>query len=149
MDSFHKHPQEISGSDFTYAVLTIFKFAAYYSRGCDSRELFIGKKIEGASDFTEHLYRYDVIRLNMQHFLIGARKQNVTDYLEQSVMEELLDKYGNLIRNPDIILADALKRVYAKTGKKFIFFIDEWDCVMRERQESEDLQKQYLDFLRT
>lgn len=26
--------------------------------------------------------------------------------------------------------------------------IDEWDCVMRERQESEALQKQYLDFLR-
>ena len=26
--------------------------------------------------------------------------------------------------------------------------IDEWDCVMRERQKSEELQKQYLDFLR-
>lgn len=26
--------------------------------------------------------------------------------------------------------------------------IDEWDCVMRERQEAEDLQKEYLDFLR-
>ena len=31
---------------------------------------------------------------------------------------------------------------------RFIFLIDEWDCVMRERQESEALQKQYLDFLR-
>lgn len=29
-----------------------------------------------------------------------------------------------------------------------MFLIDEWDCVMRERQEAEDLQKQYLDFLR-
>lgn len=35
-----------------------------------------------------------------------------------------------------------------KTDKQFIFLIDEWDCVMRERQEAEDLQKQYLDFLR-
>lgn len=30
---------------------------------------------------------------------------------------------------------------------EFIFLIDEWDCVMRERQQSEDLHKRYLDFL--
>ena len=29
-----------------------------------------------------------------------------------------------------------------------IFLINEWDCVMRERQEAEELQRQYLDFLR-
>ena len=122
--------------------------AAYYSLGCDSKKLFEGKKIEKEPDFAEHLNQYDVIFLNMQHFLIGARKQSVTEYLEQSVMEEILEKYGDFIANPNVILADALRRLYTKTGKKFIFLIDEWDCVMRERQEAEDLQKQYLDFLR-
>ena len=33
------------------------------------------------------------------------------------------------------------------TDRKFIFLVDEWDCIMRERQDAEDLQKQYLDFL--
>lgn len=99
MDSFHKHPQEISGSDFTYAVLTILEFAAYYSRGCDSRELFIGKKIEGASDFTEHLNRYDVILLNMQHFLIEADSGKVTEYLAQEVIEDLQKQYLDFLRN--------------------------------------------------
>ncbi len=47
-----------------------------------------------------------------------------------------------------VILAEVLERIYAKAEKEFIFLIDEWDCVMRERQESEVLQKQYLDFLR-
>lgn len=122
--------------------------AAYYSLGCDSGKLFAGMKIENEPTFEEHLNRYDVIFLNMQHFLIGAKRQSVTEYLEQSVMEELLEEYGDFITNPDVILADALRKLYAKTGKKFIFLIDEWDCVMRERQESEELQKQYLDFLR-
>lgn len=45
-------------------------------------------------------------------------------------------------------LAASLRKIYAKTKKKFIILIDEWDCVMRERQDSEALQKQYLDFLR-
>ncbi len=122
--------------------------AAYYSCGCDSRELFAGRKIENDPTFEEHLNQYDVIFLNMQQFLVGAKKQDVTEYLEQEVLEELLDEYGTFIKKTEIGLADALRRIYAKTEKKFVFLIDEWDCVMRERQESEDLQKQYLDFLR-
>lgn len=122
--------------------------AAYYSRGCDSRELFAGLKIQKDATFDEYLNRYDVIYLNMQQFLIGAKKQDVMGYLEQEVLEELLDEYGTVLKTTDIMLADALRKIYAKTDKQFIFLIDEWDCVMRERQESEDMQKQYLDFLR-
>ena len=122
--------------------------AAYYSCGCDSRELFSGRQIEGDPNFEEHLNQYDVILLNMQQFLIGAKNQDVTEYLEQEVLDELLEEYGTLVKRPNIGLANALKKIYAKTDKKFIFLIDEWDCVMRERQDSEELQKQYLDFLR-
>lgn len=45
-------------------------------------------------------------------------------------------------------LAAALRKIYAETDRQFVFLIDEWDCVMRERQNSETLQKQYLDFVR-
>ena len=122
--------------------------AAYYSCGCDARELFAGRKIENDPAYEEYLNRYDVILLNMQQFLIGAKKRSITEYLEQEVLEELLEEYRTFLKNPDIGLADALRKIHAKTDKKFIFLIDEWDCVMRERQESEKLQKQYLDFLR-
>ncbi len=91
--------------------MALHMLAAYYSRGCDSRELFAGTKIEQDDTFDTHLNQYDVIFLNMQQFLTGAKKQGVTEYLEQEVF-------------------------------------DEWDCIMQERQESELLQKQYLDFLR-
>ncbi|MDE6518717.1 MAG: AAA family ATPase, partial [Acetatifactor sp.] len=122
--------------------------AAYYSCGCDSRELFAGRKIENDPTFEEHLNQYDVIFLNMQQFLIRARNQDVTEYLEQVVIRELREAYGEFIADQETILAAALEQIYAKTDKKFVFLIDEWDCVMRERQESEDLQKHYLDFLR-
>lgn len=121
---------------------------AYYSCGCDSEELFAGFKIENSPSFKENLNRYDVIFLNMQHFLIRAKSQTVTDYLEQTVINEIRKTCGELFPSQETILAAVLEQIYFKTGKKFIFLIDEWDCVMRERQESEDLQKQYLDFLR-
>nr|MDE7477001.1 ATP-binding protein [Lachnospiraceae bacterium] len=95
-----------------------------------------------------HLNQYDVIYLNMQQFLIEAESQDLTKYLEQEVLDDLLEEYGAFLKKQDIKLAAALRRIYAKTKKKFIFLIDEWDCVMRERQGSEELQKQYLDFLR-
>jgi len=121
--------------------------AAYYSCGCNSRKLFAGLKIENDPTFEAHLNQYEVIFLNIQQFLIGAKNQSPMEYLEQEVLEELLEEYGTSIKRPNIGLADALRKIYAKTGKKFIFLIDEWDCMMRERQELEDLQKQYLDFL--
>lgn len=61
---------------------------AYYSRGCDSRDLFAGRKIEHDREFGEHLNQYDVIYLNMQQFLIEAESEKVTEYLEQEVLCE-------------------------------------------------------------
>lgn len=128
--------------------MTLNMLAAYYSRGCDSSALFKGLQIENNATFSEYLNKCDVIFLNMQRFLIRAKDQNIVEYLEQTVMEELREAYGNFFPEQTTFLADALERIYADTDTQFIFLIDEWDCVMRERQESEALQKQYLDFLR-
>ncbi|MCM1056193.1 MAG: ATP-binding protein [Firmicutes bacterium] len=122
--------------------------AAYYSRGCESGDLFAGRVIENCLSFDEHLNKYDVVFLNMQQFLIEAPAGKVTEYLEQEVLEDLKEEYGDILQGRDMGLAAAFRRIYAKTEKQFIFLIDEWDCVMRERQESEALQRQYLDFLR-
>ena len=122
--------------------------AAYYSCGCDSKGLFAGFSIAGNPTYKEHLNRYDVVFLNMQQFLIEASPGKVTEYLEQEVLEELNEEYGTVLKGREMGLAAAFRKIYAKTDKQFIFLIDEWECVMRERQESETLQKQYLDFLR-
>ena len=39
---------------------------AYYSRGCDSTDLFKNLAISKTEDFEKHLNKYNVIRLNMQ-----------------------------------------------------------------------------------
>ncbi len=128
--------------------LTLEMLAAYYSCGCDSRELFAGFKIAQHKDFEKHLNQYDVIYLNMQQFLIEADAGNVIKYLEQEVLRELRKVYGQYLDREQIRFAAALREIFVETGRQFIFLIDEWDCVMRERQESEAMQKQYLDFLR-
>ena len=128
--------------------MTLTMLSAYYSCSCDSRELFAGRKIENEPTFEEYLNQYDVIFLNMQQFLIRTGDQDVTDYLEQTVIKEIRKTYGEYFSGQETILAAVLEQIHVETGKKFVFLIDEWDCIMRERQESEELQKHYLDFLR-
>lgn len=84
----------------------------------------------------------------LQQFLICSKGQKVIEYLEKAVLEELREIYGNWFSEHITDLATALEKIFIKTEKRFIFLVDEWDCVMRERQESETMQKQYLDFLR-
>ncbi len=122
--------------------------AAYYSRGCDSAELFAGLQIAKDSAYREYLNRYDVIQLNMQQFLIEAQPGKLTEYLTEEVLRELKREYGEILTRQNIGLAAALRDIFVETDRQFVFLIDEWDCVMRERQEAEGLQKQYLDFLR-
>ena len=128
--------------------MTLEMLAAYYSRGCDSRALFSGFKIAQHKDFEKHLNQYDVIYLNMQQFLIEAGAQDVIKYIEQEVLREFRKGYGKYLDREGIRFAAALREIFSETGRQFVFLIDEWDCVMRERQESEAMQKQYLDFLR-
>lgn len=84
----------------------------------------------------------------MQQFLSEAQTGKVTEYLEQEVLEEICEEYGEFLKQRDIGLAAALRKIYVRTGREFIFLIDEWDCVMREKKEAEDLQRHYLDYLR-
>ncbi len=85
----------------------------------------------------------------MQQFLLEAKYQQTTEYPEQEVLDELFEVYGEFFNRQNLGLAAALRRIYAKTKQKFIFLIDEWDCVMREKKEAEEEQKHCLDFLRS
>ena len=126
--------------------------SAYYSRGCSSGSLFSGRKAESVSSFQTHLNRHNVIRLDIQQFLFRESHLDIfIDQIEKSVMEELGEAFGDCLgedlKDP-YGLPGALQRVYAHTGKGFIFIIDEWDCVFRLAKDRQEIQKEYLGFLR-
>ena len=49
---------------------------AYYSRGCDSHEMFSELKIAKSTDFEKHLNKYNVIHINMVNFLSESKDMN-------------------------------------------------------------------------
>lgn len=46
-------------------------------------------------------------------------------------------------------LSEALAMLNSKTGKQFIFIIDEWDSIIRDDADDEQAPKLYIDFLRS
>ncbi len=124
--------------------------AAYYSKGCDSKALFAGRKAEKEETFPEHLNRHNVIRLDIQRFLETKRDLNtsVTE-IERRVTAELIKEFPDCTDiDPDDRLKFVLEQIFVQTGEGFIFILDEWDCVFRIAKNYHEAQKNYLDFLR-
>ncbi len=122
---------------------------AYYSKGCDSRKLFAGLRIEQDRSFEVHLNQHPVIRFDLQQFLF--HKSHVDIFIErvqEVIIKELQMEYGDCFEIDPYGLQSVLNQIYAKTGQRFIFVIDEWDCVFRLAKEQKEIQKEYLDFLR-
>lgn len=124
--------------------------SAYYSCGCDSRQLFAGLEIEKEKSFSLHLNRHNIIRLDIQRFLESERDLDTfIAQIESKVVRELVDGFPECKDfTCDSRLKDALDQIFVQTGQGFVFIIDEWDCVFRIAKERIKVQKNYLDFLR-
>lgn len=123
--------------------------AAYYGRGCDSRNQFLGLKIARDAGFEEHLNQYNVICLNMQEFLSNSGSvEEMIDTLKKRLLFELKVQYPGVNLFDDKNLTFSLQDIYEWERIPFVILIDEWDCVFRERATDERAQRKYLDFLR-
>lgn len=122
---------------------------AYYSRGCDSGEMFRDLKVYSSADFKKYLNQYDVIMLNMQEFLSRTHTtQKMIERVRKMVIRELKREYpaADFFDEEDLI--QSMQDVYEESHRPFVVIIDEWDCVLREYKQDSNAQKLYLDFLR-
>ena len=123
--------------------------AAYYSKGCDSREMFSEFAIGKKEDFTTHLNKYDVIHIDIQWFLTNCDDiDNFVAFLTKSILNELKVIYPMVITSDITTIPQALSNIREKTGNKFIVIIDEWDVIIRDEAAKEKVQEDYINFLR-
>lgn len=123
--------------------------AAYYSKGTDSEKMFSGLAISRSIDFKKHLNQYDVIHIDIQWFLANCNDANkVVAFITKSVLDELRDLYPEVLTQDTGTIPDALSRVKERTGQKFVVIIDEWDVIIRDGAIIENVQDEYLNFLR-
>lgn len=129
--------------------ITARMIAAYYSKGCDSFELFEGLRIAGSQNFKKHLNQYNVIQIDLAEMKVTMDQgENIVQYLQKSVIGELRDLFPGLVDDKASSLPLVLADINEKYGERFIIIIDEWDTIFREDKYNKKSQDEYIDLLR-
>ena len=120
--------------------------AAYYSKGCDSHEIFSGLKISKDPTFEDNINRYTVIKLDINGAATGKGDKTIVQYYNENVVPELMKAYPNVGLSSDMSIAKALVSIHESTGDKFVFIIDEYDLPIRDGKYASELGE-YIAFL--
>lgn len=131
------------GKSFTVNMLT-----AYYSKGCDSEDLFGKLNISKADSFKKHLNKYNVIHIDMQWCIHAAKgPENLVAYLSKEVIREMQKEFPDISLEETEPLYTAILEIYLQTQEKFVILIDEWDAIIRDEDCSGTVKKEYIQFL--
>ena len=129
--------------------ITANMLTAYYSKGCDSKEMFSKLEISKAADFEKHLNKYDVIHWDIQWCMEPAGKpEHMVSYLSQKTIQELKEFYPDVVDEKSTSLPETLAKINAHTGNRFIVIVDEWDVLIRDEAANQRVQDEYINFLR-
>lgn len=81
---------------------------------------------------------------------VWNRQANGADcflYLRKTI-SELKEYYPHILPEEIRSLPEALSRINAASGTKFIVIIDEWDVLIRDEAADLKTQEEYINFLR-
>ena len=129
--------------------ITADMLCAYYGQE-DTENLFKALKISGSQEYKKYLNKFQVIHLNMINF---TDKQDSLagslDYLQKRLLHELKSQFSEVDCFDWNDLPSVLEDIYNAVHVKFVFVIDEWDCIFRRNKNDTESQTLYLDFLRS
>ncbi len=129
--------------------LALSMLCAYYSKGCDSKGLFKGLKIEDDPSFEQNLNKRNVILIDMASIYTGIRsKETFFSELESALLDEFKSEFPSLLTGKENTIGKCVVKVSMSLNEKFVFLIDEWDVIYREQGKNKKLCDEYTEFLR-
>ena len=119
---------------------------AYYSKGCDSREIFDKMKISKAKNYEKYLNKLNFISIDVASEYQNAKnKEQMLNKLTEKVKKEFVAQFRNVDFSTCESIADCMLEVYAATNETFVIILDEYDCLVRNNFGSQ-LFADYLEF---
>lgn len=121
--------------------------ASYYTKEGAADSLFNNLKIKEIKTYKEHLNCHNVIYINFtDYFELGTVSEGIKNFTF-NLLEDMKNKYSEIPSDDENLISvfDKIRQLY---GDKFIFLIDEWDCVFRFHKGEKREQALFLSFLK-
>ncbi len=89
---------------------------AYYSKGCDSKELFSDFSISKVPDFEDKLNKYNVIKIDLNsEYQNTEDKDNLIRIISEDIKREMKKEFPEIGFTDDDTLARCILKVYNET----------------------------------
>lgn len=119
---------------------------AYYCKNVDSKKIFDTLKIKNTNSYNKHLNKYNIIKISFNELAdhIPYTYDNYINRVKSILIKDITKAYPNLKNNnyENKSISDLLM----DTGDEFIFILDEWDYIFREKLFEEN-QSDFSIFL--
>ncbi|MBQ3658338.1 MAG: AAA family ATPase [Bacteroidales bacterium] len=120
---------------------------AYYSKGCDSRDIFKDLKISKADNYEKYLNKLNFIKIDVAgEYQTAKDKDKMLDKLTKRVKKEFVSQFVDVDFSDCESIADCMLEVYVATGETFVIILDEYDSLVR-MEIPKHLFDDYLMFL--
>jgi len=120
---------------------------AYYSKGCDSREIFSKLKISKAKNYEQYLNKLNFIAIDVASEYQNANDKNeMLKDLQKKVRDEFQEQYPKIRFVKNETIANCMMKVYKENNETFVIILDEYDCLVRDTFGTH-LFADYLEFL--
>ena len=120
---------------------------AYYSKNCDSRDIFKDLKISKADNYEKYLNKLNFIKIDVaSEYQNAPEKDKMLQDLQVKIRREFQEQFPKIRFRKNESLANCMLQVYTKTGETFVIILDEYDSLVRMKIPQE-LFDEYLLFL--
>ena len=124
--------------------------ASFFSKGCDSKDLFDKLEIAREEQYSKYRNQYSVIHISFHDLPRRCNSyEEYIDYIERKLIRDLKREYSNMEFDDNMAVWDILLDISeTNLSEKFIFVLDEWDFIFHQDFVREVDKKAYLLFLR-
>lgn len=127
--------------------LTANMLSAYYSCGCDSRELFQDMKLAQLPDWDKWLNKCNVLKIDLGNFCgFETDNSDSVERMNKAVIEDIKREFPDIEIRDNMYVDEAISAVYLHNKRPFVFIMDEYDSFVRTKTHKDTFAK-YLEML--
>lgn len=122
---------------------------AFLGKGIDGKEIFDKLKIATQKDYQENLNQHNVVYIDFSKIPDHCKSyEQYINRIKVRLIRDLKKAYPDAEIGEEDSLGDVFSEIFAEyDGERFVFVLDEWDCIFHKDFITEEDKRSYLSFL--